>query len=67
MNYLEKTEQNKKSHKIRFLRNDNWTKKKYLTEIEAEKAYNIINLGLNMINVKDNNKSSEINTKCEFC
>ena len=45
----------------------NWTKKKYLTELEAKEANSIINLRLNMINVKENYKNSEINTKCEFC
>ena len=30
MNYLEKTDQNEKRHRTRFLRNDNWPKKKYL-------------------------------------
>ena len=57
----------KKRHKTRFLRNDNWTKKKCLTELEAKEAYSIINLRLNMINVKDNYKNREIDTKCEFC
>ena len=53
-NYLELTEQNEKRHKTRFLINDNLTKKKYLTELEAKKVYDIINLTLNIINVKDN-------------
>ena len=66
-NYLEKTDQNEKSHETRFLRNENWTMKKYLRELEATEAYNIINLRLNIINVKDNYKSKDINTKCEFC
>ena len=34
----------KKRHKTRFLRNDNVTKKNYLTELEAKEAYSIINL-----------------------
>ena len=29
--------------------------------------YSIINLRLNMINVKDNHKNMEIDTKCQFC
>ena len=62
VNYLEKTDQNEKRHKTRFLGNDNWTKKKYFTELEA---YSIINSLLNMINVKDNYKNSDIDTKCE--
>ena len=55
-----------KRKKTRFFRNDNWTKKKYLTELEAKEAYSIINLRLNMINFKDNYKNREIDTKCEF-
>ena len=51
-----------KRHKTRFLRNYNWTKKKYLTELEAEQAYSIISLRLNMINIMDNYKNSEIDT-----
>ena len=66
MNYLEKTDQNEK-RQTRFLRNDNWTKKKYLTELEAKEAYSIINSRLNTINVEDNYNNSEINTKCELC
>ena len=55
----------KKTHNTRFLINDNWTKKKYLTEIETKEANCIIHLRLNMINVKYNHKSSEIDTNCE--
>ena len=67
MNYFEKTDQNEKRHKTRFLRNDNWTKKKYLTELERKEAYDVIKLRLNIINVKDNYEKGKINTKCEFC
>ena len=41
--------------------------RKHITQLEAKEAYNIINLRLNMINVKDSYRNSEINTKCEFC
>ena len=64
VNYLEKTGQNEKRRKTSFIRNDNWIKKKYLTELEARESYSTINLKLHMINVKDNYKNREIDTKC---
>ena len=44
---------------LRSLRGDKhkWLKKTSLTKLEAE-AYNILNLGLRMINVKDNYRKS---------
>ena len=51
--------------KTRFLRSDNRTRNTYLTELEAKEAYSIINIRLNMINVKDNYKNREIDAKCE--
>ena len=51
MNYLEKADQNEKRHKTRFLRNDDWTMKKYPTELGTKEAYSIIHLRLSMINV----------------
>ena len=60
MNYFEKTDQDERSHETRFLRNDKWTKKKYLTEFEEKEAYN-------MINANDNYKNSGNNTKYKFC
>ena len=41
-------------------------RKKYVTELEAKEACSIIKLRLNMINVVDNYKNSENDTKCEF-
>ena len=56
-----------KRHKTRFLRHDNNKNKKNLTALDAKEDYSIINIRVNMINVKDNDKNMEIVTKCEFC
>ena len=40
VNYLEKSDQNKKRHKTRFPRNDNWTKKSHRIRSRRGLLYN---------------------------
>ena len=58
VNSLENIHKNEKGHKTGFLRNNY----KNLTELEAKEAYSILNIRLNMINVRDNYGDNEIDT-----